>query len=178
MSLCFGHPHNTIFYRLELTNVLRNRCDKSSIKFRIHTKSYQEGSQPKSPLTAVSHTLPTSLLSGQGCQVPAPSPLPLRAALCRASLGNNSPLVPSAGCQEELPAGKRESIIPRPLNISWVQCAPRCTSASGEYVLSLFSFHPPNHIWTTAVPITRFHVLSKSKVANTENFSCVSLDKL
>lgn len=120
LSLHFGHPHYTIFYRLELTNVLRNH---HGIKVRIHTKGYQEGSKPKSPLMAISNTLPTSLLSGEGCQVPAPSPLLLRAALCRASLGNNSPLVPSAGCQKELPAEKRENIILQPLNISWVQCA-------------------------------------------------------
>lgn len=178
LSVHFGHPHNAIFYRLELTSVLRNHCGKASIEVRIHTEGYQEGRELKSPLMAISCTLPTSLLSGEGCQAPAPSPLLLTAALCRASLGNNSPLVPSAGCQEELPAGKRESIIPQPLNISWVQCATRCMSAWGKDVLSLFSFHPPNHFWTTAVPITRFHVFSKSKVADTRNFSCVVLEKL
>lgn len=127
LSVHFAHPHHTIFYRLELTNVLRNHYGKSCIEVRIHTESYQQGREPKSPVMAISCTLPTSLLSS-----PAPSPLLLRAALCRASLGNNSPLVPSAGCQEELPAGKRESIIPQPLNISWVQCASRGASACGN----------------------------------------------
>ncbi|XP_068865120.1 ADP-ribose glycohydrolase MACROD2 isoform X5 [Aphelocoma coerulescens] len=142
--------------------------------------SEEREGQPPSP-TKSKEEQPEDLqddAEGEGYQVPAPSPLLLRAALCRASLGNNSPLVPSAGCQEELPAGKRDSIIPQPLNISWVQCATRCTSVCGKHLLCLFSFHPPNHIWTTAIPFTRFHVLSQSKVADARNFSCVALEKL
>lgn len=130
---------------------------------KIGRRSYQAGRRPESPVMGISCSLPTSPLSGRvsnSCSISSPP----KSSSLQSEPGNTSPLVPSAGCRHVLPAGKRESVIPQPLNISWMRRATRCTSASEKHALSLFFFHPPNCVWATAVLFNRLHVLSKSKV--------------
>lgn len=69
--------------------------------------------------------------------------------------------------------------MPQPATVVLAECSvPPDVRLLLKYTRSLFVFHPPNCVWTTAVPFNSLRVLSKSKVEVRGTFNSVALEKL